>query len=177
MAWIFYSRNLTITNGTSSFITKFASSSDLGILSASLLGPLLYMMFREEGQPTGDRVVSRFPSGLWFVMIIVACCIVATVIYSFTYVSSINAFYSKDGLPVQFANANNIALTSWILLGFVTLIILLASTIRNSLDAEAPRIMRADTQNYVKAFEAAQSAPSDTQDFTNQLAAAQGKTK
>jgi hypothetical protein len=66
---------LTIADGTTGFIARFTSNSDLGVLSASLLGPLLYMMFREEGQTTGNRLVPRFPSGLWFIMIIVACCV------------------------------------------------------------------------------------------------------
>jgi hypothetical protein len=78
---------LTITDSTSGFIAKFASSSDLGILSASLLGPMLYMMFREDNDATGNRIIPGFPSGLWIIMVTMACCIVATVIYSFTYLS------------------------------------------------------------------------------------------
>lgn len=74
-------RLLTIADGTSGFIAKFASSSDLGILSASLLGPMLYMMFREDGD-SEQRIVPRFPSGLWFIMSTVACCIVATVTHT-----------------------------------------------------------------------------------------------
>jgi hypothetical protein len=76
---------LTIADGTTGFIAKFASSSDLGILSASLLGPMLYMMFREDNA-SEQRIIPRFPSGLWFIMSTVACCIVATVIYCFNYV-------------------------------------------------------------------------------------------
>jgi hypothetical protein len=146
----------TITDGPSSFIGKFASSSDLGILSASLLGPLLYMMFREEGESTGDRLVPRFPSGLWFIMIILACCIVATMIYALTYLSGTHAFYDRNGLPINFINAPSVALTSWILFVVVILVILFAATIRNSTETEPPRMMSADTQNFVDRFAAAQ---------------------
>jgi hypothetical protein len=69
---------LTITDGTSGFIAKFASSSDLGILSASLLGPMLYMMFREDRDASERRIVPRFPSGLWFIMFTVVQSLVAS---------------------------------------------------------------------------------------------------
>jgi hypothetical protein len=61
---------LKITDNTSGFIAKFASSSDLGILSASLLGPMLYMMFREDNDDPGKKIIPGFPSGLWFIMVI-----------------------------------------------------------------------------------------------------------
>lgn len=69
---------ITIAEGTSGFITKFASSSDLGILSASLLGPMLYMMFREDDDGSGKSIIPGFPSGLWFIMVTVACCKILT---------------------------------------------------------------------------------------------------
>jgi len=147
---------LTLTDSTSSFVEKFASSSDLGILSASLLGPLLYMMFREEGEAPVDRLVPRFPSGLWFIMIIVASCMVATVIYCFTYLSAIHLFYDETGAPIKFVNAPTVALISWTLLAVVVLLSLSACTIRNSLETESPRMMSADTRDYVAQFEAAQ---------------------
>jgi uncharacterized membrane protein len=148
--------SLTITDRTSSFLAKFASSSDLGILSASLLGPLLYMMFREEAERTGARIVPRFPSGLWFIMIIIACCMVATLIYCFTYLSGIGAFYDRIGAPIHFVNSSTVAFISWVLLAVVVLLMLFACTIRNSLETEPPRMMSGDTQDYVVQFEAAQ---------------------
>jgi hypothetical protein len=168
---------LTISDGTNGFIKKFASSSDLGILSASLLGPLLYMMFREEGQSTGNRLVPRFPSGLWFIMIIVACCIIATVIYSFTYLSGVSVFYDKNGAPISFVNAGTVATASWTLLAVVVVLILFACTIRNSLETQPPRMMSGDTQDFVAEFKAAQTAPHDSEDFVAQLQAAQGEGK
>src|ERR1700682_517515 len=127
---------LTITDSASGFITKFASSSDLGILSASLLGPMLYMMFREDGERTGNRIIPGFPSGLWFIMSTVACCIVATVIYCFTYVSGIHAFFDNAGLVITFINAKTVAWTSWSLFGVVVALILFTATICNSLETQ-----------------------------------------
>ncbi|HUZ32294.1 MAG TPA: hypothetical protein VMV19_09375 [Xanthobacteraceae bacterium] len=164
---------LTITEGTANFITKFASSSDLGILSASLLGPLLYMMFREEGRDTANRVVPRFPSGLWFVMIILACCIIATVIYSFTYLSNVHIFYGKSGAVISFINASTVATASWVLFTVVVFLMLFASTIRNSIESEPPRMMSGETQNFVAEFSAAQPPPQDTGDFITKFEAAQ----
>jgi len=147
---------LTITGGTSQFITKFASSSDLGILSASLLGPMLYMMFREDNDSSGNRIIPGFPSGLWFIMATVACCIVATVIYSFTYLSAIHAFFDKGGAVITFINSETVTQTSWTLFSVVVVLILFASTIRNSMETQPARMMSDDTQNYVSQLEAAQ---------------------
>lgn len=154
---------LTITDNTSGFIAKFASSSDLGILSASLLGPMLYMTFREDNDDPGKKIIPGFPSGLWFIIVTVGCCIVATVIYSFTYLSGIHAFFDKSGMVVTFVNGNTVATTSWMLLGVVVALIVCASTIRNSMETQPPRMMSADTADYVSEFQAAQTDAVDTQ--------------
>ena len=148
---------LTIASGAYEFITNFASSSDLGILSASLLGPMLYMMFREDRERTGDRIAPGFPSGLWFIMATVGCCVVATAIYCFTYLSGIHAFFDKNGGVISFVNAGTVSSTSWALFAVVVLLILFAATIRNSLYTQPPLMMSGDTQDYVSAFQAAQS--------------------
>lgn len=147
---------ITITDSASGFIAKFASSSDLGILSASLLGPMLYMMFREDNERSGDRITPGFPSGLWFIMATVACCVVATAIYCFTYLSGIHAFFDKYGAVVTFVNSNTVAFTSWFLFVVVVALILCASTIRNSIETQPPRMMSKDTEEYVSALQAAQ---------------------
>lgn len=147
---------LTITGGPSEFIKKFASSSDLGILSTSLLGPMLYMMFREDSDRAADRITPGFPSGLWFIMFTVGCCVVATAIYCFTYLSGIHAFFDSSGALVSFVNSGTVAMASWCLFVVVVTLILFASTIRNSMETQPPRMMSADTQTYVSAFQAAQ---------------------
>jgi hypothetical protein len=163
-------RLLTIADGTSGFIAKFASSSDLGILSASLLGPMLYMMFREDGDGE-QRIVPRFPSGLWFIMSTVACCIVATVIYCFNYVSGLKKYFSEDGTIISFVKPDTAAFVSWSLFGLVVILIICASTIRNSMETRSPGMMSADTQDYVAKLQATQD---EQQDFVNQMQAAQG---
>jgi acyl-CoA synthetase (AMP-forming)/AMP-acid ligase II len=168
-------QKLPPTDGAPKFIASFASNSDLAILSASLLGPLLYMMFREEEDKPETRIVSRFPSGLWFVMIIIACCILAAIIYGFHYLSSIHAFYTKEGLAVDFVSSNTISLVSWILFATVVLVITFASTIRNSIYTETPktpRIMAEETDQYVEKFQA-QNTATEADEFSAQLAAAQ----
>src|ERR1700680_1131177 len=101
-------RVLSISENTALFIYKFASSSDLGIISTSLLGPLLYMMFRDDGQNATDRIVPRFPSGLCFIIIIFASCVVATVSYCFSYLSNISSFYNEGGTPIQFVDPESV---------------------------------------------------------------------
>lgn len=167
---LFIIRLLTIADGTSGFLAKFASSSDLGILSASLLGPMLYMMFRED-EASDQRIVPRFPSGLWFIMFTVACCIVATVIYCFNYVSGLKKYFDESGLIISFVKPDTVAFVSWSLFCLVVLLIICASTIRNSMETRSPGMMSADTQDYVSQLQAAQG---DQQDFVNQLQAAQG---
>jgi hypothetical protein len=168
---LFIVKLLSISGGVSAFITKFASSSDLGILSASLLGPMLYMMFREDKDAGDQRIAPRFPSGLWFTMSTVACCIVATVIYSFTYVSGLKRYFDESGTMITFVNPDTVASVSWFLFGIVVLLIVCASTIRNSMETRSPGMMSADTQNYVANFQAAQD---DQQDLINQMQAPQG---
>lgn len=147
---------LAITDSVFEFIERFASSSDLGILSASLLGPMLYMMFREDDSATENHIVPRFPSGLWFTMITVACCIVATVIYCFTYVSGARSFFDSAGKAITFVNSETVALTSWALFGVVVVLLLCGCTIRNSVETQPTRMMSAETQEYVSEFRAAQ---------------------
>jgi hypothetical protein len=148
---------ITISEGTGSFIENFASSSDLGILSASLLGPSLYTMFREQVGSNTNEVVPRFPSGLWFTIIIIACCVVATVIYCLTYLSGIHAFFDRAGHPINFVNAQSVAVTSWTLFGVSIGLIFFAATIRNSIETQPPNMMSADTQDFVEQFRAAQT--------------------
>ncbi len=139
------------------FLGRFASSSDLGILAASLLGPLLYMMFRDEDKPTGDKFV-RFPSGLWLVLIMIACCIVATAIYSLTYLSETVVLRDNQGAVIELVNSRRVAAVSWVLFSVAIVVTLIACAIRNSLENQAPRMMSADTQSYVDQL-AAQVGP------------------
>lgn len=162
---------LTIADGTSGFIAKFASSSDLGILSASLLGPMLYMMFREDSDTSEQTIVPRFPSGLWFTMSTVACCIVATVIYCFNYVSGLQKYFDADGTIISFVKPETVALVSWSLFGLVVALIVCASTIRNSMETRSAGMMSADTQDFVSKLQAAQD---NSQDFVDQMQAATG---
>jgi hypothetical protein len=162
---------LTIAEGTSGFIAKFASSSDLGILSASLLGPMLYMMFREDTGASEQRIFPRFPSGLWFIMFTVACCIVATVIYCFNYVSGLKKYFDENGDVIGFVKPDTVALVSWSLFCLVVILIVCASTIRNSMETQSAGMMSADTQDYVSQLQAAQD---DQQGLVGQMQAAQG---
>lgn len=162
---------LTIAEGTSGFIAKFASSSDLGILSASLLGPMLYMMFREDKDASDQRIVPRFPSGLWFIMFTVACCIVATVLYRFNYVSGLRKYFDEHGSLIGFVKPETVAIVSWLLFFLVVILIVCASTIRNSMETRTPSMMRTDTQDYVAQLQAAQG---DQEAFVDRMQADQG---
>lgn len=162
---------LTIAEGTSGFIAKFASSSDLGILSASLLGPMLYMMFREDKDASDQRIVPRFPSGLWFIMFTVACCIVATVLYCFNYVSGLRKYFDEHGSLIGFVKPETVAIVSWLLFFLVVILIVCASTIRNSMETRTPSMMRTDTQDYVAQLQAAQG---DQEAFVDRMQADQG---
>jgi hypothetical protein len=173
---LFIVKILTIADGPSAFLAKFASNAELAILATSLLGPLLYMMFREDGSGPGNWLVPRFPGGLWFIMTVIGCCVVATVMYSLTYLSGTNAFHDASGASVRFINASTVATTSWILFTIVVLLILFACTIRNFIETRAPRMMSADTQQFVAEVEAAQSVPdTDAENLVDRMQAAQGE--
>lgn len=133
------------------------------------------MMFREEGPSPGNWLVPRFPGGLWFIMIIVACCVIATVMYSFTYLSDVGAFYDRSGAPIHFIAADTVATLSWILFIVVILLILFACTIRNFIENRAPRMMSGDTEEFVDEVQATQPVvDTGAQDLVDQMQAAQG---
>src|ERR1700709_2253431 len=123
---------------------------------------MLYMMFREDKDASEQRIVPRFPSGLWFIMFTVACCIVATVIYCFNYVSGLRRYFDENGAIISFVKPDTVAFVSWSLFCLVVVIIICASTIRNSMETRSPSMMSADTQDYVSKLQAAQD---DQQDF------------
>jgi len=128
---------LTFPENRPTFLEKFASSSDLGIISAALLGPLLYAIFRDDGAMVRDRFSAKFPSGLWFVIGILLCCLVATVIYSLTYVSGARAFFDQQGHYIEFVNAAAVRTLSWLVFVVAILLVLSLATIRNSMGSAA----------------------------------------
>ena len=150
----------TVPDSPFTFVAKFASSSDLGILSASLLGPMFYMMFRDEGRASGDRGVPRFPSGLWFTILILVCCVIATIIYSNTYLSGTRSFFDQQGAPISFVDAHWVAVVSWILFFTSTSLVLFGATIRNSIYSQPPALMSADTGDFVAQYRAAKDTES-----------------
>ena len=129
---------------------------------------MLYMMFREDGDTSEPRIVPRFPSGLWFIMSTVACCIVATVIYCFNYVSGLKKYFDADGAIINFVKPDTVAFISWSLFCLVVVLIICASTIRNSMETRSPAMMSTDTQDYVAKLQAVQD---DQQDFVKRMGA------
>jgi len=172
---------LTIADGPLTFLERFASSSDLGILAASLLGPVLYMMFRDEGRTSGRGLTPQFPGGLWFTVIIIVCCVFATVIYCFNYLSATRSFFNEHGTVITFVASRSISFLSWALFAASTLVVFTASTIRNSMYSRAPQLMSADTQNFVAEVRNAEGlgpvnatvVNRDTAELTDQLRATQ----
>ena len=143
------------------FLSKFASSSDLGILSASLLGPLLYMLFRSEGRSAGERpvppLIPPFPNGLSFVITIIFCCVVASVLYCFTYLSAVRPVFDSHGIPIALVNPHMVAAISWMLFAVSILLVLSAATIRNTLYSRPTELMQADTGDFVQRLRDAES--------------------
>ncbi|HWD27819.1 MAG TPA: hypothetical protein VG387_11685 [Rhizomicrobium sp.] len=153
-----------LSNGTITFLDKFASSADLGILSASLLGSLIYTIFREYTPPSEVSGLSRFPSGLWFVTITIIACIIAATMYGFVYVAHNGQFYNIAGKAIGIVNAEVIAKLSWALLVVAIFLVTASATIRNSMESRAratTKLMSEDTSNYVQQFEAAQHAEAE----------------
>jgi hypothetical protein len=136
-------------------LQEFASSSDLGILSAALLGPLIYTIFKEYTPPSEVTGLSRFPSGLWFIILIIIACVIATTIYCFVYVSKSQAFFNKAGSPIWFVNSGSVELLSWILLILSVFLVTAATTIRNSMETRARAAAQQfseETENFVSEF-------------------------
>ncbi len=150
-----------------SFISKFAASSDLSLISASLIGPLLYMMFGKS--ITEGKLSMPFPSGLWFLILIFFLCLIATVIYCFTYISETDWFYDLAGKKIIFTNEDAVMYISFAVFAVSIFLILSALTIQNSIQ-NPTSLMRNDTANYVDDLQR-QGAPNtaalatDTDDF------------
>jgi hypothetical protein len=51
---------LVLPENGGDYLDKFASSADLGLISAAFLGPLLYVILKEDGPAVGQRVFGRW---------------------------------------------------------------------------------------------------------------------
>jgi hypothetical protein len=138
---------LSLPDSTGGFLGRFASSSDLGIISASLLGPLLYVILRDQGPMSGDRISTQFPSALWFVLFIFLCCLVTTTMYSFNYLSGLNWIFDATGHPIRFVDAAFVSGMSVVVFVFSIFLVLSVAVIRNTITSGAPGIMSEETES------------------------------
>lgn len=141
------------------------------------------MIFKDENDRDSDGLFRKFPDALWFTVLIFVACVIATVIYSFTYVSEVSQLFDKDRAPINFVDGESVTIISWALFIFSILLLFFASAIRNAMYSRAPRIMREDTEDYVEALKEAEAnqapaAPAaDAQAFAEKLRAAQERQK
>lgn len=159
----------------SDFLYNFASSSELGVISAALLGPVLYLVFRDEGDTRSKGFGQEFPSGLTFIMLTFVCCLVATVIYCFNYLQELDIIYDAEGKHLEFVSKSNVAWISWIIFFVSILLVLISSVLRNYLASMSPSVMIRDEKTFTEAFQAQQktqhavSRGQDAQDLAAQL--------
>lgn len=143
------------------FLGRFASSSDLGLISASLLGPLLYVILREQGSITGDKISTQFPNALWFVLVIFLCCLIATVIYNFTYVSGLHIFFNSKGQPINFVNVGFVTYVSIIIFSISIFLVLAVAVIKNTIATGSPGIMNRGGEDLADQLQKAMASEAD----------------
>ncbi len=118
------------------FTYSFLSSGDALLISAALVGPLIYVLFRSYGS-LPNKFTIRFPLGWLYVSLIIIVCVIAAAVAGY------NLGLSKI-LP------ENMAILSSFILILSFLILLSVSISRNYVENSAPSIMHTDTKNFLK---------------------------
>ena len=126
----------------SKFATEFLSSGEALLISAALVGPLIYVLFKQYGNMPRDLSL-RFPFG-WFIISMISVILV----------TSAGVFGYKSATP----RADNIAPDNMFLLSVVVLvtsliILLLVYIIRNHMEEPPSKIMRAETSEFIESWD------------------------
>jgi hypothetical protein len=135
------------------------SEGELFLFCTSLVGPLLYILFRIYEVPETDRhrhikyrISLVFPHGLKFAAIVFFVCIIAAAIFG---LQKINPKFSGGDI----SKGGYITL-SVILFVISILSLLAASTLRNEMDSYSPsKLMRKQEDDFATRYQAGETTP------------------
>ncbi|MCB8881952.1 hypothetical protein ACELLULO517_17035 [Acidisoma cellulosilytica] len=128
---------------------------ELFLLSAALVGPLIYIITKGYGVRNSDSVSGhplklysiRFPYGAGFIFVCFAICILS----SFAFFVLRNPLFSQNELST-FIDYNSVANVSIITFLFSTLIFFCATAYRNSMDHPAAQMAKSEN-DFVRKWE------------------------
>jgi hypothetical protein len=130
----------------SSFLHEFFASGDALLISAALVGPLIYVITRKYGD-LPESLTIRFPQGWLFVVIITIICIIAAALFGFDRVFKPDP--GGGGRSSVFDEKSMRAFSFGVLFLSIS-IVYLVGVLRNYLERGAPAIMRNDTQEFLR---------------------------
>jgi uncharacterized membrane protein len=130
---------------TTIFFLEFLASGESLLISAALVGPLIYVITRKYGD-LPEAFTIRFPQGWLFVVLIAIICVIAAATFGFDRVFRQAA--TDHGRSSVF-DESSIRMFSLCTLFISVAIVYLVSVLRNYLDRGAPAIMRSDTQSFL----------------------------
>lgn len=130
---------------TAHFLHDFLGSGEALLISAALVGPLIYIITRKYGD-LPETLTIRFPQGWLFVVLIAIICVIAAATFGFDRVFR-QAATNPCGASVF--EESSIRIFSCSILSVSILIVYLVSVLRNYLDRGAAAIMRTDTQDFL----------------------------
>lgn len=125
---------------SSALIVDFLSSNEALLVSAALVGPLIYTISRKYGN--FPRSLSfTFPYGLLFLLIAFCVCVVAAGMFGLT---TAGPNYKK------LLDPNSVVWMSAISLIVSVITLFFVSALRNQLDNGAPQKMSEDTEKFIR---------------------------
>jgi uncharacterized membrane protein len=130
---------------TEHFLLEFLASGEALLISAALVGPLIYIITRKYGD-LPEAFTIRFPQGWLFVILIAVICVITAATFGFDRVLRQSA---ADHGRTSVFEESAIRIFSCSILFVSLLIVYLVSVLRNYLDRGAAAIMRTDTQNFL----------------------------
>jgi hypothetical protein len=124
------------------FVKTFLNSGEALLISAGLVGPLIYVLTKKYGD-LPRSLTMRFPQGWFFTLSIFAICVIAGAVFG-----------AERGMAPQTiadqSRSTGGELLSKVMLIASIVIVFLVSAIRNHLDRGAPEAMRADTNRFLR---------------------------
>lgn len=120
------------------FLKDFFSSGEPLLISAALVGPLIYVLFRKYGDFPNNLSI-QFPLGWFFIVAIVLVCVISAGVFGY-----------RSAIDKKTIVAENMADLSVLITIFSLLIFFAISAIRNNIDGGAPDIMTSDTDKFLK---------------------------
>lgn len=124
------------------FVLEFLSSGEALLISAALVGPLIYILFKRYGNmPKGLSL--RFPLGWFIVSSILVISVVSAGVFGYK-----SATIGADNIAPE-----NLLLLSSAMLVASLIILFIVYVIRNNIEGSTSEIMRTETSEFLKAWD------------------------